>query len=128
MPGLAMCIAISRSFFVSATRLACRHNACCSIIVITITCFSCLEARCVSRQAAVKAAKILPLVGLAGSKQDPVNRGHGAQSYTAPRQPGPLLFALCKLQEGSITLTAWKKDLVTRCLLHRKDLRVISLQ
>ena len=29
--------------------------------------------------AAVKAAKILPLVGLARSKQDPINCGHGAQ-------------------------------------------------
>ena len=28
----------------------------------------------------IKAAKILPLVGLARSKQDPINRGHGAQS------------------------------------------------
>ena len=45
-------------------------------IIIIITRFSCLEARCVCRQAAVKAAKILPLVGLARSKQDPINRGH----------------------------------------------------
>ncbi len=27
----------------------------------------------------LKAATILPLVGLARSKQDPINRGHGAQ-------------------------------------------------
>ena len=27
----------------------------------------------------VKAAKFLPFVGLARSKQDPINRGHGAQ-------------------------------------------------
>ncbi len=46
------------------------------------------EARCVCRQAAVKAAKILPLDGLARSKQDPINRVHGAQYDTAPRQPG----------------------------------------
>ena len=48
--------------------------------------FSCLEARCVRRQAAVKAAKILPHVGLATSKQDPINRGHGAQ-YLYPPPP-----------------------------------------
>ena len=59
------------------------------IIIVIITRFSCLEARWVCRQAAVKAFKILPLVGLARSKQDPINRGHGAQYYTAPRQPGP---------------------------------------
>jgi hypothetical protein len=45
--------------------------------IIILTRFSCLEARCVCRQAAVKAAKILTLVGLARSKQDPINRGHG---------------------------------------------------
>jgi hypothetical protein len=36
----------------------------------------------------VKAANILPLVGLARSKQDPVNNGHGSQFHTGPRQPG----------------------------------------
>ena len=51
------------------------------IINIIITPFFCLEARCVCRQAAAKAAKILPLVGLARSKQDPINRGHGAQYF-----------------------------------------------
>ena len=50
------------------------------IIIIIITRFSCLEARCVCRQAAVKAEKNLPLVGLTRSKQDPINRGHGAQN------------------------------------------------
>ena len=62
----------------------------CNIIIVIITRFSCLEARCACRQAAVKAAQILPLVGLARSKQDPITRGHGAQYYTAPRQPGPV--------------------------------------
>ena len=42
-----------------------------NIIITNITRISCLEARCVCRQAAVKAAKIVPLVGLARSKQDP---------------------------------------------------------
>ena len=42
------------------------------------------EARCVCRQAAVKAAKILPLDGLARSKQDAINRGHGAQYLYRP--------------------------------------------
>ena len=32
----------------------------------------------------VKAAKCLPLVGLAKSKQDPINRGHGAQYLNCP--------------------------------------------
>ena len=55
-----------------------------SFIIIIITSFSCLEARCVCRQAAVKAAKILPLVGLARSKQAPINRRHGAQYLYRP--------------------------------------------
>ncbi len=37
------------------------------------------EARCVCRQAACKGYKILILDGLAIFKQDPINRGHGAQ-------------------------------------------------
>ena len=53
-----------------------------------ITRFSCLEARCVCRQAAVKAAKILPLVGLARYKQDPINRGHDAQYLYRPQPAG----------------------------------------
>ena len=35
----------------------------------------------------LRAAKILPLVGLARSKQNANNCGHSAQYYTAPRQP-----------------------------------------
>ena len=35
-----------------------------------------------------EAAKILPLVGLAKSKQDPVNRGHGAQVLYCPPPAG----------------------------------------
>ena len=61
-------------------------------IIIIITCFSCLEARCVCRQAAVKAAKILPLVGLARSKQDPINRGHGAQYLYRPPPAGANIY------------------------------------
>jgi hypothetical protein len=57
-------------------------------IIIIITRFSCLEARCVCRQAAVKAAKFLPLVGLARSKQDPINSGHGAQYLYRPLPTG----------------------------------------
>jgi hypothetical protein len=44
------------------------HTVLIIIMIIIITCVSCLEARYVCRQAAVKAAKILPLVGLARSK------------------------------------------------------------
>ena len=36
----------------------------------------------------VKAAKILPLVVLARSKQDPINRGHGAQHSYRPTSRG----------------------------------------
>jgi hypothetical protein len=52
--------------------------------IIIITRFACREARCVCRQAAVKAAKFLPLVGLARSKQDPINRGHGWAQHIWP--------------------------------------------
>jgi hypothetical protein len=60
------------------------------IIIIIITRFSRLlgEARCVRRQAAVKAARILTLVGLASFKQDPINRGHGAQYLYRPPPAG----------------------------------------
>jgi hypothetical protein len=58
------------------------------IIITKITRFSCLEVDCVFRQAAVKAAKILPLVGRARSKQDPINRGHGAQYLDRPPPAG----------------------------------------
>ena len=47
-----------------------------------------LEARCVCRQAAVKAAKIWFLDGLARFNQDPVNRGHGAQYLYRPPPAG----------------------------------------
>ncbi len=46
------------------------------------------------RQAAVKAATILPLVGLARSKQDPINRGHGAQ-YLYCTPPAGANIAQC---------------------------------
>ena len=36
----------------------------------------------------LKAAAILPLVGLARSKQDPINRGHGAQYLYRPPPAG----------------------------------------
>ncbi len=37
----------------------------------------------------LKAATILPLVGLARSKLDPSKHGHRAQHYTAPGGPEP---------------------------------------
>ncbi len=46
------------------------------------------KARCVCRQAAVKAAKFLPLDGLARSKQGPINHGHGAQYLYRPPPAG----------------------------------------
>ena len=53
-----------------------------------ITRSSCREARCVCRQAAVRAAKILPLVGLARFKQDPIKGGHSAQYLHRPPPAG----------------------------------------
>ena len=58
------------------------------IIIIIMTRISCLEARRVCRRAAVKAAKILPLVRLARAKQDPINREHGAQYLYRPPPAG----------------------------------------
>ena len=52
--------------------------------------FPCLEARCVCRQAAVKAAKIPRLVGLDRFKQDPINGGHGAQYFYHPWPAGTI--------------------------------------
>ena len=74
-----------KKFSISTARPACNsatHN------YYIITCFSCLEARCACREAAVKAANILTLVGLAKSKQDPINRGHGAQYFYRPTPGG----------------------------------------
>ena len=59
-------------------------------IIIIIARFSCLEARCVCRQTAVKATKILPLVGLPRFKQDPINRGYGAQYLYRPPPAGAI--------------------------------------
>ncbi len=50
------------------------------------------EARCVCRQAAVEAATILPLDGLARSKQDQINGGHGAQYLYRPPPAGANVF------------------------------------
>ena len=44
-----------------------------------ITRFSCRRQGASADKLRVKAAKFLPLVGLARSKLDPINRGHGAQ-------------------------------------------------
>jgi hypothetical protein len=41
----------------------------------------------------VKAVKLLPLVGLARSKEDPINRGHGAQYLYRPPPTGANPFA-----------------------------------
>ncbi len=51
------------------------------------------KTRCVCRQAAVKAAEILPLDGLARFKQDPINRGHGVQYLHRPPPPGAIFFS-----------------------------------
>ena len=64
--------------------LTCQQESLRLLFIIIITRFSCLEARCVCRRAADIAAKILPLVGLARSKQDTINRGYGAQYLYCP--------------------------------------------
>ena len=65
-----------------------------------------LEARCVCRQAAVKAAKFLPPDGVARSKQDPINCGHGAQ-YLCHHQPAGAKLCLCG---------GWKPGSPVECL------------
>jgi len=48
-----------------------------------------------SLQPTIKAATILTLDGLAKSKQDPINRGHGAQYLYRP-PPAGAQHAMCK--------------------------------
>ncbi len=50
-----------------------------NLVLFTITRFSCRRQGASADKLHVKAARFLPLVGLARSKQDPINRGHGAQ-------------------------------------------------
>ena len=92
--------------------------------IIIITRFSCLRARCVCRQAALKAAKILPHVGLelARSKQDPINRGHGAHGQYLYRPPpagaNRHALPLYKLLFGSTLALPCVKSITspTRCM------------
>lgn len=50
------------------------------ITIYIIKCCSCRKRQCASAdKLQAKAAEILPLVGLARPKQDPINYGHGAQ-------------------------------------------------
>ena len=56
----------------------------CYCISIITRCFCQKRQGSSCRQAAVKAAKFRPLVRLARSKQDPINRGHGAQFLHSP--------------------------------------------
>ena len=55
-----------------------------------ITRFSCRRQGASADKLHVKAAKFLPLVGLARSKQDLFNRGHGAQYLYRPPPAGAL--------------------------------------
>ncbi len=70
--------------------------------------FSWHDASC--RQAAVKAAKILPLVGLARFKQDPVKRGHGAQSIYCPLPAGAVKYTdkLLRVLARRCTKPSWR--------------------
>ena len=83
--------------------------SCLVFINIVLTCSSCLEARCVCRQAAEEAAKILPLVGLARSKQYPINRGHGAQYFYRPPPAGAwyLFIPICTELTGGEGAYQW---------------------
>ncbi len=58
----------------------------------------------------VKAARILPLVGLARSKQDPINRGHCAQYLYCPAPTGANIFFLGLLLSGNLDSSgAWQE-------------------
>ncbi|EIE22539.1 hypothetical protein COCSUDRAFT_33311 [Coccomyxa subellipsoidea C-169] len=57
-------------------------------IIIVITRFTCRRQGASADKLHVKAATILPLVGLARSKQDPIIRGHGAQYLYRPPPAG----------------------------------------
>jgi hypothetical protein len=57
-------------------------------IITIITCFSCHEARCICRQAAVKAARFLPLLDSPDPSKTQSIVGTVLSIYTAPRQPG----------------------------------------
>ncbi len=75
--GLILCLRISAQHQIKP------------VIIVTITCFSYQEARCVlQKRCSLKAATILPLVGLDRSRQDPINRGHGAQLLHRPPPAG----------------------------------------
>ncbi len=49
----------------------------------------------------LRAAIVLPLVGLARSKQDPSNRGHGAQYVYRP-PPADTMYACVKRQSDAV--------------------------
>jgi hypothetical protein len=56
-------------------------SATCKLLLLLLHAFPAKEARCVLQldKLQVKVAKFLPLIGLARSKQEPINREHGAQ-------------------------------------------------
>jgi hypothetical protein len=60
--------------------------------IIVITCYSCQERQGASaNKLQVKAAKSFTLAGLARSKQDPINGGHGAQYLYRPPPAGAVV-------------------------------------
>ena len=65
------------------------------IISINTTCFPAKRQGASCRQAAVKGCHNPTLLGLARSKQDPINRGQSI--CTAPRQPGPMFMGQSKM-------------------------------
>ena len=59
-----------------------------SSVILILTPFSCRRQGASADKLHVKAAKFLPLVGLARSKQDPINHKHGAQCFHRPPPAG----------------------------------------
>ncbi len=77
-------------------------------LVTVITRFSCQEARCaLYYKLQHKGCQISPLDGLARSKQDSINRGHGAQYLYRPPPAGAqiastLVTVICETLKGDI--------------------------
>ncbi len=80
------------------------------IIIIIITRVSCHRRQGASAdKLQLKAATILPLVELARSKQDPINRGHGAQYLYRPPPAGANIYCSCSHCQGD-SMHIWRPN------------------
>jgi hypothetical protein len=71
------------------------------IIIIIITCFSRLEARCVCRQAAVRLPESYPLLDSPDPSKTQSTVGTALSIYTAPRKLGPIcLYRIQNVQSN----------------------------